>query len=151
MNNQKENREKIPMKELVPVIREVIESGGEFNLFTRGTSMRPTIREGVHSVMLGAPDKIKVGDILLYERENGDFVLHRLVRARGDKLTMCGDNQFILEKGVLRSSVVAKVTAILQGENTEEVNKSLHFRLKLATKRTVRRAKSVARRVIKGK
>ena len=139
------------MRELVPVIREVVASGGEFNLFTRGTSMRPTICEGVHSVMLGAPDKIEVGDILLYERESGDFVLHRLIRISGDKLTMCGDNQFVLEKGVLRSSVVAKVTVILRGENAQSVNKSLQFMLKLTAKRTVRRARRIARRVIKGK
>lgn len=137
------------MADLVPVIREVIASGGEFNLFTRGTSMRPTICEGVHSVMLGAPDDIRAGDILLYERENGEFVLHRLVRMRGDRLTMCGDNQFILEKGIPRSSVVAKVTAILQGEKTSKVNNSLHFRLKLASKRTVRRAKRMAYKVYK--
>ncbi len=139
----------ISMTELVPVIREVVASGGEFNLFTRGTSMRPTIREGVNSVMLGAANEISAGDILLYERKTGEFVLHRLIRARGDILTMCGDNQFLLERGVERSSVIAKVTVILEGDKAINVNKSLQFRCKLALKRTERRAKSIARRIIK--
>ena len=142
--------ERLPMASLVPVIREVIESGGEFNLFTRGTSMRPTICEGVHSVMLGAPTDISSGDILLYERANGQFVLHRLVRIRGDELIMCGDNQFVLEGGIHRSDVIAKVTAIIKGEESSDVKKDFFFRTRLSAIRTMRRAKRVARKIIKG-
>ena len=142
--------ESLPMASLVPIIREVIESGGEFNLFTRGTSMRPTICEGVHSVMLGAPTKITAGDILLYERANGQYVLHRLVKMKGDKLVMCGDNQFTLERGIRKDDVIAKVTAIVKGEKSEDVRKDIFFRTRLSAIRTLRRTKRIARKIIKG-
>ena len=139
------------MTALVPIIREVTRSGGEFNLFTRGTSMRPTICEGRHSVLLCECTTPVPGDIVLYERSEGHFVLHRIVRIRGSVMTMCGDNQFVLENGVPVSSIVAKVDKILDGENALFVNKSLLFRWKLGFIRLIRRAKCIAAKIIKKK
>ena len=53
------------MSELYGVILEVIESGGEFRLFPRGTSMRPLLREGKDSVLLRKADTVKKHDICL--------------------------------------------------------------------------------------
>ena len=98
------------LDDLYPVLSEVIASGGEFRLYPRGTSMMPLLREGRDSVALVAPDRIKRGDILLYRREDGQFVLHRLLRIEKDKtLTFCGDNQSRLEKGIAPDAVIARV------------------------------------------
>ena len=45
---------RIPLTELLPVIREVLASGGEFSLKPRGESMRPYFREGRDTVVLSA-------------------------------------------------------------------------------------------------
>ena len=105
------------MAELYAVILEVIESGGEFRLFPRGTSMLPLLREGKDSVLLTAPKALKKQDICLYRRGDGSFVLHRLVKFKGEgEPVFCGDNQTALEYGVPREAIIARVSAIYRGE-----------------------------------
>ena len=74
---QAQSKTDFDLKEYVPLIEEVIESGGEFRLFPRGTSMMPLLRQGNDSVILvkceNAPKK---RDIIFYKRPNGQFVLH---------------------------------------------------------------------------
>lgn len=102
------------MKEAEPIFRAVLESGGTFRLMPRGNSMRPTIipgRDGVSLVRLEG--QASVYDILLYQRADGSFVLHRVAAIASDgSYTMCGDHQVVLEKGVRQEDVVGVVTAI---------------------------------------
>ena len=97
------------LKDAEGLIIEVVNSGGEFELFPRGTSMLPLIVEGRDSVRLVKPENLKVDDIALYKRDNGQFVLHRIVAAEGDVFDMCGDNQLVVEKGIRRDQIMAKV------------------------------------------
>ena len=106
------------LEEYLPIISEVIESGGEFRLFPRGTSMLPLIRQGVDSVVLvRSIGKNRRGDVILYRRESGQLVLHRIVKAeRNGTYTLCGDNQTQLEKGIRQGAVLAVVSAFYRGE-----------------------------------
>ena len=107
MNNE------FSLAEIEGVIREVIESGGEFELYPRGTSMLPLIREGRDSVMLVAPpEELSVCDIAFYKRDSGKFVLHRVVGAKDGLYTMCGDNQTWLEEGIRRDQIIAVVSSM---------------------------------------
>ena len=102
-------RDFVDLNELYPLIKEVIESGGTFRIFPRGISMLPLIKEGEDEIVLGAVDKINIGDVLFYQRENGDFVLHRLINIHRGTLIMCGDNQRALERGIKPQQVLAKM------------------------------------------
>ena len=111
------------LEEYVPIIKEVIESGGEFRLYPRGTSMLPLLRQGKDSVILVAPQKPQKRDILFYKRANGQFVLHRVVGiAKDGSCIMCGDNQSELEKGITADMIIASVSAIYKGEKRIEKN-----------------------------
>ncbi len=101
----------ILLTELLPVIREVLAEGGEFPLKPRGKSMLPYLREGRDAVVLSPlTEAPKRGDILLYVRANGTPILHRVVKvARDGTLSMRGDNQYFLERGIQRKQVVAVV------------------------------------------
>ena len=115
------------MQELYPLLLEVIESGGEFRLWPRGTSMRPLLREGKDSVALVLPDKLKKRDICLYRRSDGAFVLHRLMKFdRSGEPVFCGDNQTRLEYGVKREQIIARVTAVFRGEKRISVRGRLY-------------------------
>lgn len=117
------------MSELHGVILEVIESGGEFRLFPRGTSMRPLLREGKDSVLLKKADTLKKHDICLYRRGEGSFVLHRVMRIAPDgTLVFCGDNQTVLEHGVKSEAVIARVSAVYRKERRVSLS-SLSYRL----------------------
>lgn len=117
------------MAELYPILLEVIESGGEFRLWPRGTSMLPLLREGRDSVMLVTPGDCKKHDICLYRRRDGSFVLHRLMKFTKDGAPVfCGDNQTVLEYGVPRDRIIARVSAYYRGEKAVSV-RSLKYRL----------------------
>lgn len=109
-------RESIELSELYPLMAEVIAQGGSFRFYPRGTSMLPMLVEGEDSVLLAAAKDIAVGDVLFYRRDNGAFVLHRLIDLHGDKLTMCGDHQRALEYGVRREQVLARLVGFYKGE-----------------------------------
>lgn len=109
-------REQIELALLMPTISEVIAAGGSFRLYPRGTSMQPMLVEGEDSVELTAAEPYRVGDVLLYRRENGQFVLHRLIGTVGDTLVFCGDNQNAPEFGIPRRAVLAKLGGYYKGD-----------------------------------
>ena len=107
------------MKDLEPLIREAMEKNFTFTMMPKGTSMLPLIREGLDSVILSPlPEEIKAGDVILYKRENGQFVLHRVMKVTHGSYIMCGDNQVIFEKGILRRNMIALATGMIR-ENKE--------------------------------
>lgn len=110
------------LDQYIPLICEVIGDGGEFRLYPRGTSMLPLLRQGRDSVALVKPtEKLKRGDILLYQRTSGQYVLHRVVRVRRDgTLWFSGDNHMTVEKGIDRRQVIALTTAVFRGEKRKE-------------------------------
>ena len=78
------NNPNVNLKEFWPVMKEVIESGGEFTFYPHGISMLPLIRQGVDQVVLVKAENIKLGDVVFYLRDNGQFVLHRIVKIKNN-------------------------------------------------------------------
>lgn len=99
---------------LEPIIREKLALGGRVIIKPKGTSMLPLIRQGIDEVELSAPPKerLKKYDIPFYKRENGQFVLHRIVGVKKDSYILCGDNQTDLERGITDEMIFAVVTRI---------------------------------------
>ena len=112
----------IRLEELMPVIRESLIAGNSVRLFPKGTSMLPMIRQGIDSVVLSpVPDKLKKYDLPFYQRDNGQYVLHRIVEA-GETYTCIGDNQFVFERGVRHDQMIAIVTAFYRRDKKISVN-----------------------------
>lgn len=104
------------LEELMPMIRAALEAGKSVTIGPKGTSMLPLIRQGTDYVELSPlPEKLKKYDLPLYQRSNGQYVLHRIVKA-GDRYTCVGDNQFQRETDVAREQMIALVTAVYRGE-----------------------------------
>ena len=103
------------LEQLMPLIRERLAAGQTVSFSPRGVSMRPMLRQGIDSVEL-APisGQLKKYDLPLYQRDNGQYVLHRIV---GVTETYCcvGDNQFDLEYGVRHDQLIALVTSFTRG------------------------------------
>ena len=102
-------RDELTMNELYPLIEETIAGGGTFRFYPRGISMLPMLEPGKDSIELSQADTVETGDVLFYRRDNGVFVLHRLIEKRGDTYTMCGDHQWALEYGIRPDQVLAKL------------------------------------------
>ncbi len=104
----------VDMKKLEPSIREIVGAGGNVRLTVTGQSMMPTLIEHRDCVILTKPGNLKKGDIILYQRTNGDYVLHRITKVKKDGLELCGDNQMKPEFPVLPEQVIAVVSAIIR-------------------------------------
>lgn len=103
----------VSLSELYPLMREILADGGSFTLTVTGTSMVPFLLGGRDRVTLSPVTK-KPGknDLPLYRREDGTFVLHRIIKVeKTGTYTMCGDHQTRPEKGVRREQIVAVATA----------------------------------------
>lgn len=95
----------------MPLIREQLAEGKSVNFYPRGTSMLPFLQEGRDSVTLSAPPaRLKKYDVPLYQRANGQYVLHRVVKV-GATYTCIGDHQFVPEKGVAHEQIIGVCTA----------------------------------------
>ena len=91
-------------------IRLILESGGEFRMYPKGTSMLPLIVQERDSVTLIKPDgPLKRNDIAFYMRDSGQYVLHRVMSADNGEYTMCGDNQLQLEQGIKDKNIIGVV------------------------------------------
>lgn len=91
-------------------IRLVLESGGEFRIYPRGYSMLPLLVQERDSVVLVKPEgSLKKNDIAFYLRDNGQYVLHRVISCSDGKYVMCGDNQLQPETGIEDRHIIGVV------------------------------------------
>ena len=104
---------RLPMEELYPILEEQLASGGRCLLPVTGSSMLPALRQGRDAAVL-EKRPVGRGDVILYRRENGAFILHRIVGERGGAWLCCGDNQWQSE-AVPRDRVLAAVSAVRRG------------------------------------
>lgn len=82
-------------------------------LVITGSSMTPFLVHGRDTVYLSRPEEpFRRGDMLLYRRNSGAYVLHRVYRVEGERLTMVGDAQTVLEPGIRREQILARVSAV---------------------------------------
>lgn len=85
--------------------------GREVTLTPLGSSMLPFIRGGKDAVRLRKNPTVAVGDIILV-RLPGRYVLHRLIRKDGDRLTLMGDGNIAGTETCTTADVLGTVTAI---------------------------------------
>lgn len=101
---------KIHFEDIEHIIRETLGMGKSFKISPNGGSMLPLIVQGRDSVYIKSPvGRLKKYDIAFYKRDNGKFVLHRVVKVKKDSYVMCGDNQLILEEGVKDRHIIGVV------------------------------------------
>lgn len=98
------------MESLSPLLEELLASGTVVELTATGGSMRPMLLHRISKVRLAPPSALQKGDIPLYRRDNGVYVLHRIVDGEGESFTLCGDAQWRLEPGIRREQILAVVT-----------------------------------------
>ncbi len=111
----------VRMEQLMPLFRERLEKGQTVRFMPRGVSMLPMLRQGIDSVVLSpVPEKLKRYDLPLYQRENGQYILHRIVEV-GDTYTCLGDNQFEKEYGVKHEQMIGLVTAYYRDKKEHSV------------------------------
>lgn len=146
----------VGMEEIVALVEEQLSTGGGAEFYPRGTSMLPLIREGRDSVLLtSVKGPLKKFDLPLYKRQNGQYVLHRIVSVNNGRYTLVGDNQFELERGLPHSRVIAVVSHIRRGGVLISVKNPIYrlyvilLYITRPARRLVRRVRAKIMRIIK--
>lgn len=104
----------VSLEQMMPLIVERLAAGEDVQFTPRGTSMRPMIFGGRdHVVLSPVKGRLKKYDLPLYRRDDGQYVLHRIVKA-GESFTCMGDNQYIREPGIRQDQILAVVTAFVR-------------------------------------
>lgn len=116
------------MDDLAPLIIEAIQNQCDVKLTVTGNSMYPLLRHGMDCVLLTGIKKIRKYDIPLYRRENGTYVLHRVVRKKGDVLCLSGDHELVIEQPIYASQLIAVVKGIYRNNQYISCN-NLWYRL----------------------
>ena len=117
---------KVQLKDTMSLIREKLNEGHEVTFSPRGTSMLPFLRDGLDSVTLTLPKgKLKKYDVAFYQRRNGQYVLHRVVRV-GKTYTCVGDNQFVFENGIEQDQIIGVCSLFVRKGKTIKANSLLH-------------------------
>jgi len=119
----------IPMEELVKILALQLENGGRARLVVTGNSMYPMLRHRRDAVwlvpMTRQPQK---RDLILYQRESGQYVLHRIVtRVRNGEFCCSGDNQWELEP-MTSGQIIALVDGF-QRNGKAYTGKEMSYRL----------------------
>lgn len=114
------------MIELSPLIEEVLQAGGQVELTVTGRSMRPMLWDRRSKVRLSKPDCLSRGDIILYRRMTGQYVLHRITWRTAKGYICCGDAQWILEKDIGADQVIGKMYAFTLGQRWVKCNNFLY-------------------------
>lgn len=111
----------------MPIMLECLSAGKSFRFSPRGISMLPMLREGKDSVLLSPiPEKLSKYDIPLYRRENGKYVLHRIIKTENGIYTCIGDNQFSYETGVRHEQMIAVVSGFYRGEKFHSTDEAFY-------------------------
>ncbi len=118
----------LELEALMPLIRQTLAAGKNVEFSPRGTSMLPMLRQGQDRVVLSPlPQRLKKYDLPLYQRKNGQYVMHRILKV-GKTYTCLGDNQFYPEPGLEPGQMIGLVTAFYRGGRKFPVT-AWHYRL----------------------
>ena len=103
----------VDTREYLSVLEKMIRNGETVGIPVSGFSMNPFLADKRDQVIVKRPDSsLKRGDIVLYKRKNGQYILHRIWKDRADGYYMVGDGQTRIEGPVSGSQIIGRVIRI---------------------------------------
>ena len=94
----------------VTVLRELCEQGKEVSIIVSGDSMSPFLRNERDSILFKKPDReLRRGDMVFYQRESGQYIMHRIWKIKPEGYYMVGDSQREIEGPLKREQIFALI------------------------------------------
>ena len=94
---------------------DIISSAGKLAYTVRGLSMLPLLRQGIDVVVIEKTEKpFKKYDAVLFQRRNGKYVLHRILKVYKGKYWIVGDNDITGEM-IDEEQIIGVMTSIKRG------------------------------------
>lgn len=116
--------------EMFELIEELLKEGKVVRLKIKGTSMLPFLQDGTTQVEISAPEEeeIKAGALVLF-RYKGEFILHRILHRKGNRLVLRGDNLYQSKEFIATEQVIGMVRKIILPEYRTINTQSLYWKV----------------------
>ena len=122
------DKKRICLKDIFPILDEKLQNDGTVELPITGISMNPLLVAERDTVIIKKFAQYNIGDIIFYRRDDGHFVLHRIMGKNDDGFILCGDNQSVKEYGITEKHIIAKVILINRnGKKITDDNKKYNI------------------------
>ena len=94
---------------------DVLAEKGELIYSHVGYSMYPLIK-GERDLMVIKPVTVPLRrlDIPLYKRDNGKYIVHRIIKVADDGYVLCGDNCLDKEYGITDKHIIGVMTTVVR-------------------------------------
>ena len=105
-------------------IEQLLKDGSAIRLKPQGYSMYPLFHPGRDEAVIEAYPihLLRRGDIILYRREQGILVLHRICRITSDGFYLVGDNQTEIEGPLRPDQIRGKMTGVVRNGKSFSVS-----------------------------
>ena len=109
----KTNAKIIDIYSYMPVLQDLLSQGREVSITITGNSMSPFLIHERDYICFRKPERdLKKGDMVFYQRRNGQFIMHRICKAAPEGYYIVGDAQTEIEGPVAREQIFAVITRV---------------------------------------
>ena len=103
----------VDTREYVSVLREIAEEGKVVSMLIAGSSMSPFLCHNRDYIYFTKPDReLRRGDMVFYQRDTGQYVMHRIYKRKKDGYYMVGDAQTQIEGPLRRDQIFARIIKV---------------------------------------
>ena len=96
-------------------IGQYLKEHGEILIAPLGSSMLPLLKGDNCQVILKVPkESLRKFDVVLYRSESGKLILHRIIKVQPSSYTLCGDNTYTFETGIMKEQILGVMTGFYE-------------------------------------
>ena len=100
----------VDTREYVKVLEALLKDHRTVRLPVSGNSMSPFLITARDSVLVREPEQpLKEGDVVLFQRDSGEYILHRICRIKNGEYYIVGDAQTRIEGPIRREQIFGLV------------------------------------------
>ena len=108
----------------------LIERDGVFAQLTKGISMMPLIRQNRDTIIVKKIENApKENDVLLYKKNSGKYVLHRVIKGLENGYVIRGDNNFFNEYDIKDEDIIGILEGFYRDDKYIDCNKNKLYKL----------------------
>lgn len=113
---------------LLGEICSLLSQGKSVKLRAKGNSMQPFIHGNEDILILTPSDFFSMGDVVLAKIEEKRYVVHRIIKIKGDRITLMGDGNLYETEVCTQTDIFGSVKSVIRNGKERNLN-SLENRL----------------------
>lgn len=100
-------------REYVGLLKQLVEEGETVSMRIVGSSMSPFLIHDRDLITFKAPEReLKKGDMVFFQRDSGQYVMHRIYAVKPDGYYMIGDAQTEIEGPISQEQIFAVIIKV---------------------------------------